>query len=231
MSEKKKKSKDAKFYNRNFLLLLYPDDALHMRSFDLIKRLYDDYAFILHNKDEYLESYEVECLELDELMDNHVLKKEHYHVVIKFPNARFRSAVAKELELDERFIRTCNLDGSLLYLVHFDDEDKFQYSVDDVQGNLKLRLQKLIANRGKDEDCKVNDLLDFIESTTTTITITRFARHCAENGMWDVYRRGASIFNSCIREHNQSLSILASKQGFEQLAVSDLLNAIANFYG
>lgn len=195
--------KNAKNYNRNFLLLLYPDNADHMKSLELIKRLYNEYAFILHNKDEYLESQEVDSLEVDELLDNHILKKEHYHIVLKFKNARFRSAVAKELDLDMRFIRTCNLDGSLLYLVHFDDEDKFQYSVDDVQGTLKLRLQKLIANRGKDEDTKVLDLLDHIDATTTTISISYFSRYCASNGMWDVYRRGASIFNACIFEHNQ----------------------------
>lgn len=195
--------KNAKNYNRNFLLLLYPDNPEHVKSLELIKRLYDEYAFILHNKDEYLESQEVESLEVDELLENHILKKEHYHIVLKFQNARFRSAVAKELELDMRFIRTCNLDGSLLYLVHFDDEDKYQYSVDDVYGTLKLRLQKLIANRGKDEDTKVLDLLDHIESTTTTISISYFSRYCASNGMWDVYRRGASIFNACIFEHNQ----------------------------
>jgi len=199
MSEKK----NSKFYNRNFLLLLYPDNEQHINALNTVIRLYSDYAFILHNKDEFLENQDIECVEIDELLDSHILKKEHYHVVIKFQNARYRSSVAKELEIEERFVRTANLDASLLYLIHFDDEDKFQYSVDDVQGTLKLRLQKLIANRGKDEDTKVLDLLDHIDATTTTISISYFSRYCASNGMWDVYRRGASIFNACIFEHNQ----------------------------
>lgn len=231
MSEKKKNPKDSKFYNRNFFLLLYPDNEEHMRALEYVKRLYSDYAYILHNKDEYLEPQEVECLEIDELLDNHVLKKEHYHVVIKFANARYRSAVAKELEIQEKFIRTCSLDGALLYLVHFDDEDKFQYPLDEVCGSLKLRLQKLIANRGKDEDTKALDLIEHIESSTTTLSITSFAKYCATNGMWDVYRRGASIFNQCIKEHNHSLGVLACKQGFEQLQISDMLQALANYYG
>ena len=226
MSEKK----NSKFYNRNFLLLLYPDNEKHIKALDTVIRLYSDYAFILHNKDEYLENQDIECVEIDELLDSHILKKEHYHVVIKFQNARYRSSVAKELEIEERFVRTANLDASLLYLIHFDDEDKFQYSLDDVQGNLKLRLQKLIKNRGKDEDAKVLDLINYIETATTTLTVTSFAKWCAENGLWDIYRRGASIFNQCIKEHNSSLGILANKAGFEQLAVADILKALANYY-
>ena len=206
MSEKSKNGKHPSVYNRNFLLLLYPDNAEHMQALEYIKSMCDDFAFVLHNKDEFLESQDIKCLEVDELLDNHILKKEHYHVVLKFQNKRYKSAIAKEFGIEEKFIRTCNLDGSLLYLVHFDDEDKYQYSVDDVHGTLKLRLQKLIANRGKDEDTKVLDLLDHIDATTTTISISYFSRYCASNGMWDVYRRGASIFNACIFEHNQLFS-------------------------
>lgn len=213
MNDGKRDKKSLIEFNRNFFILLYPDNEEHVKVLENIKLLYESYAFILHDKDTY-----------DDTDD---IKKEHWHVVLKFKNQRYRTAVASELNLDIRFIKGCSLDKSLEYLIHFNNEDKFQYSIDEVQGSLLPYLKKLIKSSGKDESERVLDLFNYIDSTTTAVRIADFARYCAMNGYWDVYRRSALIFKDYIKEHNSSLSILARKQGWEQLTENEILECIA----
>lgn len=209
MSDQKK---SPKIYNRNFFVLLYPDNPEHVKVLENIKKLCDNFAYILHDKDCYVDTDDI--------------KKAHIHVVIKYPNARYRSAVCVDLELEERFIEGCKLDASLRYLLHLDDEDKYQYDVSEVKGTLLPYLQKLINRMGKDEGERVLDLFNYIDSTTTAIKISDFSRYCAVNGYWDVYRRSALIFKDYIKDHNYSLFVRLRKSGWENITEQDIFECI-----
>ena len=213
MNDQKRDKKSLKEYNRNFFILLYPDNDEHVKALENIKTLYENYAYILHDKDTYEDCDDI--------------KKSHWHVVIKFKNQRYRSAVSSELGLEERFVEGCALEKSLLYLIHFNDEDKFQYDINEVQGSLLPSLKKIIKSDGKDEGERVIDLMDYIDSTTTAIRTKDFARYCALNGYWDVYRRSALIFKDYIREHNNDFYIQASRLGWENLSDNEILECIA----
>lgn len=179
-----------KFRDRKFCLLLYPDCAEHVQALEKIKASYD-YACILHDK--------------DVLEDTGEVKKAHWHVVlISGKNAIWSSALSKELGLDGNYIQQCrNIDRALEYLIHFNEEEKHQYSIEEVTGTLNSRLNQLINCTNKTESDKVSELIEFIESYQGYLTISVFSKHCASVGMWDVFRRAGTIFIKIIEEHNQ----------------------------
>lgn len=176
-----------KFRSRSFMLLLYPDNEQHAQALDIIKKSYD-YASILHNKD-YNEDGE--------------FKKAHNHVLLRFNQAKWNTALANELGIDLNFIQEVKkFDNALQYLIHYNDKDKAQYSVDEVSGPFRKKLVESINKIEKSEGEKVTELLTYITERPDYVSITEFAKFCAENGYWAEFRRSGSIFCKVIEEHN-----------------------------
>lgn len=177
-----------KYRSRKFCLLLYPlEDETHKKAIEYIKLNYD-YALIVHDKD------------IDE---EGSLKKIHTHVVISCQNAKWNSALAEELGIAPNYLAKCrNFENALEYLIHYNDNDKYGYDIDDVQGNLASRLKQIILNDGKDENTKAYELIDYIENYEGYIDICEFSKYCCSVGMWDVYRRASYLFIRIIDKHN-----------------------------
>lgn len=112
---------DKKF--RSFAGTLYPDSESYdcETLLSTIRSKFTDWAYILHDKD------------IDE---NGVLKKPHFHWVGR-ATPRCLSVVSNFLGLPENDIEVVkNFDNMVMYLIHLNDIDKFQYSPDDVETNL-----------------------------------------------------------------------------------------------
>jgi hypothetical protein len=187
-----------KYRARVHMLLLYPDNESHVEVLNKIMKSYD-YAGITHDRDTWTEEDEKKNPEhkVGEL------KKEHIHIVLRTPNATWNTAICKELGLEEKFCEQVkNIDRALQYLLHYNEPDKTQYSLDDVYGGLRTKLAESIQRNEKSEGEKVSELINYIESQKEVITIKNFARYCAENGYWAEFRRSASIFIKIIDEHN-----------------------------
>ena len=181
-----------KYRSRRHCLLLYAEDSTHAKAIEHITMNYD-YALILHDKD---------CDE------NGELKKEHYHLIVEFKSAKWRSALAKELGIAENYIEQVNnYEKALEYLIHYNDDDKFHYEIDDVKGTLKRKLEKLLANDGKDENEKALELLEFINNHNCFLSASDFSSWCASVGKWDIFRRGAIIYLRILDEHNDKFKI------------------------
>lgn len=177
-----------KFRSRNFNLVLYSEDESHRQAIDYIKKNCD-YAMILHDMDTYEDTGE--------------LKKSHYHVVVRFPNAKWSTSFANDLGIGENYLEECrSLKRSLLYLIHFYDENKYQYDVDDVTGSLKKRLQEILTNSDKTENEKMQDLISYIDNFDNFIEMSQFIRYCVSIGYTDVCRRDYQLLTSIIIEHN-----------------------------
>lgn len=176
--------------DRKFCLLLYPDCPEHCIALDKIKVSYD-YAYILHDKD---------CDE------NGEIKKPHWHVVITVGNnACWNTSIASELGITPNYIEKCGrLDRALEYLIHYNDSDKYQYDVDEVQGNLKTRLKIEMNKDSKNEGEKVVELIEYIDNQVGYIRIKDFSKFCASNGYWEAFRRSGTIFIKMIEEHNKA---------------------------
>ena len=190
----KEKKEVVKFRSAKMRLLLYPDDPSHVKALERIKEDYD-HAYILHEAEEET-------------------KKPHWHVVLRFRNAQWNTALAKNLGISENYIRNSNnLDKALQYLIHFNDSDKKQYDISSVKGSLVDRLKTSInkVDRTEDEDASI--LIDYIVKSSKRITFSEFARYCVDNGYWATYRRGQNIFRLLIKEHNEDLWQLIEKDG------------------
>lgn len=112
---------DKKF--RSFAGTLYPDSESYdcESLLSTIRSKFIDWAYILHDKDS------------DEKGE---LKKPHIHWVGR-ATPRCLSVVSNFLGLPENDIEVVkNFDNMVMYLIHLNDIDKFQYSPDDVETNL-----------------------------------------------------------------------------------------------
>lgn len=112
---------DRKF--RSFAGTLYPDSESYdcETLLSTIRSKFIDWAYILHDKDTDV---------------NGVLKKPHIHWVGR-ATPRCLSVVSNFLGLPENDIEVVkNFDNMVMYLIHLNDIDKFQYSPDDVETNL-----------------------------------------------------------------------------------------------
>lgn len=183
-------SKNERAYN--WLLVLYPyEDNSHQVALDYIQFHYDNYAYITHDKD---------------ITDTGELKKKHVHVVIKFDTQRWRNAIAEELNILPNYIEKCNnLDTSLKYLIHFDNQDKAQYDIDSVKGPLRQKLENLLNKGSMTESEKVLFLMDFIFSYHKKLELSEFIRFCCSVEMYDTYRRSATTFIKLIDAQNYKI--------------------------
>ena len=179
---------------RSFNLLLYPDNTEHEKVLKMLTESVYSFVGICHDKDIYTEDSENHCAG--------ELKKEHYHIIIKFENARTKSAVAKELEIDERFIdETKSFNSFSKYLLHRGEPDKYQYDTDELFGTLKNRVIKMLDVRTEDE--LALSVFDLLDSERRVISLTEFGRICASNGIYSCFRRAGSQMIRMIDEHNE----------------------------
>lgn len=175
-----------KFRDRKFVMVLYPEDPTHAAAIEKLKSGGYNFAAILHDKDT-LESGE--------------LKKPHWHVVVRFKNAVWNTAIAKELGITPNYLEACkDVDASLLYLVHFGNEDKYQYEFEEVFGPLKVRLSTLLAE--PDEGARVLTIVDIVDRSPGPIGYSELIKKAVAAGVYADLRRMGSIGVALVREHN-----------------------------
>lgn len=197
-------AKEDNMRSKVFLLLLYPDeDVTHAKALEYIKANYD-YAAICQDKDTYLEDTTIN----DVVHHEGELKKAHYHVVVRFKNARWLTAIAKDLDIAENYIRVShNFVRSLLYLVHYYEPDKYQYNPNEVFGTLKQRFKEAYSSEGKSESEKVMDIFAEIDKCEFKVDFQVFVKHIASIGYWDVLRRSSSLILRYLDLHNSNYNV------------------------
>lgn len=81
------------------------------------------YAIIIHDQ--------------DVLEDSGLPKKRHFHAILTFSNMTTSRVVAKHMHLEEQFINKIrtNTKNAMLYLVHRNNPEKYQYKPEDVVAN------------------------------------------------------------------------------------------------
>ena len=174
--------------SRCYHLVLYKEDLEHLRVIDLIEQHYN-YACILHDKD------------LSEKTGD--VKKEHYHYILYFENAISLNSLANQLELKPNYIRTEELRKGLLYLIHYNHKDKYQYSVDEVEGPLKDRLLNYLSSSIQNESTSINLLFNIINSFEGPIKLEDFIPIVLQNNLWSFFRRSQLTWFKLIEEHNR----------------------------
>lgn len=150
------------------MLLLYPDNDVHASVIDKLP-MYNS-TWIKHDQD---------------VDSDGVRKKDHVHAVVSFSNPRSVSGVCKEFALDERWCQLVrNESSSLRYLLHADDDDKFQYPIDNVCGNVDRLRKTLILRRDPLE--VLSTIFTYIDENFNA-NMRTVAKFCIENDCLDVY--------------------------------------------
>lgn len=183
------KMKNQRFYN--FMAVIYPDDPNYKMQLDALCQY--DYIYINHDKD------------LKE--DNTELKKLHTHIIVKFKNARTISAIAKECYLKENMIEPIKkMSASLKYLIHYKNDDKVQYDIENVVSNCDL-LNKLKAMVLDDtpESEKALTLGSYIIEYPGILPFEQFFFYVCKSNQYSVYRRDASTFKYLLERHNEQM--------------------------
>jgi hypothetical protein len=176
-------------------LILYEDSTtLNFNDkIDYIKKNYD-YLYIKHDKDKD---------------DKGNLKKIHYHIVLKFKNYKWLNSLSNELDISSNYFEPINsLKNMLCYLIHFNNEDKFHYSLDEVIGSnsLKNKLVSFINNDDKIEEDKIKIIFNFINSCDFFISYSMLVDFVLKNCLWAEFRRSSLVFFKLLEEHNKFLT-------------------------
>ena len=169
---------------RNIGLVLYEDNKIHMDALEFIKHNYQYYIYIKHDKD------------FDE---NNKHKKNHFHVLLYFPNQKLISALLNDLKVAENCVYIIrSLTSQLRYLIHLDDEDKFQYDVNNVIGSryMILKFNKAIKNLTNESE-EISLLLDYIDSCEN-LKIIDLLQYSIDNDIYSTFRRNYSILKDIL---------------------------------
>lgn len=184
-----------KIRKRNWTMLLYPEDPTHKSAMEKLEAGGYKYVAILHDSDVWGVGES----------ENHAAgepKKEHWHVVLKFPQARWNTAVAEELGIAPNYMEPCaNFDAACLYLVHANAENKHQYDPASLFGNLVSSVNKLLAD--DDEGTRVLEIVKTIDACPGKASYRDILVWACKNGYYGEFRRLGIGVSALIKEHNE----------------------------
>lgn len=176
--------------SRRFCGILYPDAENYDCDFVLetIKAYFDDWAYILHDKDIVEETGE--------------LKKAHYHWVGSMRNPLQISTVINRLEVPPQAVEFVkkrggkdNWKGAVRYLIHDVNPEKHQYDTTEVISNFDIL--RYLSNR--DDVMMIKKLISFIDANPgcTWRAVYEFS---VANGCYSEFRRSQTIIKDIMRE-------------------------------
>ena len=124
------------------------------------------YDFFMNTLKSYNSNFDFYSILHDsDIKDNGELKTPHYHIVISFKNG-FRTRCSTILKLFDDDTRLCisiqlcvNLFSSIRYLIHLDNETKFQYSKDLISTNNKRMLSNYLEGNTELENLSASELI------------------------------------------------------------------------
>lgn len=172
--------------DRKFMILLYPDSESYVCDEVLSKIIEyaEEWSYILHDKD--IDSEEN-------------TKRAHYHVCVKWKNPRTRGTIANQIGIEKNYIeRLKNWRVGNRYLLHMDDQDKYQYGLYYVESNFDFCN---LVNAKESESIKVRELIFYIR--TECKSMVDLADYALENNLWSEYRRNYTILKDYYYETKQ----------------------------
>lgn len=102
---------EKKIRSRLYSCVLYPEDKTQAHAIEQLKGSAYSAVGILHDKDIHINEETGEPI-IDPDTGKPQPKKPHYHFVIRFKNARYRSSLAKELQIQPNYLQKSSDFGS-----------------------------------------------------------------------------------------------------------------------
>ncbi len=171
-----KKSKGETPRIRQFFFICYPESIPQSIDVCIRESNPDAYAYILHDED-----YDI----------NDMLKKAHYHVLLKFENARTYSSIAKQFGIAENNVEYCKSPrAAVRYLLHLDTPEKTSYPRERIHSK-NFPVDEFLKDNN--EDVNVLLLIERLQSHQDR-TFGDFVAWTAINGLYSTFRRSSSTY-------------------------------------
>ena len=197
-----------KVRSRLWCVLLYPDDDTHMKALDIIRSSFS-YVGILHNKDIWTEEDEAN----NPVHKFGELKKPHYHLILKFAQPRWNTAISSELGISVNYFEPCrSFKNSGVYLVHYGIDEKHQYDISELEGSLAPDVVKALDPRSENE--RIILLLSLIDDMGF-ITYRKLLDVALQHDLYSDVRRMGFILSRVIDEHNSALVETVTDKRFD----------------
>lgn len=203
-------SRKSKFLSNAFEFTLYPSNPKHIEILDSITNSNDiRFIGICHDKDIYSDNDLNEAIIDGRDVTWRVgdLKKEHYHFYLYFNQNTNIEDLVSRFNIEKNNISfISNEEQALIYLLHRNSPDKYQYSIIDVVYNdLELfnKLKKYINKEElKDENLGSSKILKYIMEYPQYLSYSQLTSYVISNNLWSIYRRGFAVFSKVLQEHN-----------------------------
>lgn len=195
--------KQKKYRSRAFFLLLYPDNKDHVKVFEHISKTYE-YVAIKHDKDEADQG-------------GGEVKKEHWHVYLRFKNAKWNTSLCDEMGLSARFVEDVRSEKAALeYLLHANEETKHRYQIADLLGSKTLikRLETYL----KDDTGTAEEQFEELARAVYVENIQSYAallEYAVQKSLVKELRKSSYMLSRMVDE-NRKFAVLASDKSGAQ---------------
>lgn len=177
---------------KNFGIILYPDNPDLMNVLKHVKQYACVYEWtwfaILHDKDKA------------ETEANEEEKKPHYHLVLIQDGTKTVGYMANRLKLPDGypFIEPVNANprGMLRYLVHMDNQEKYQYSPNEVVGSEDYTTYLNGLSRTRNADDSRRAFITLADSYDYAPTYLQLMKDCQELGLGRWFDRNQALVKS-----------------------------------
>lgn len=99
-----------------------------------------------------------------DFLENGKPDKPHYHIILKFPNARSAHQVARDYLFTCQIFPLKSFRGAVRYFCHADDPDKFQYDKDDIICSDYEKTFAMYTDLLSRDNSDEFDLLNFLDN-------------------------------------------------------------------
>ena len=171
---------------RNVELILYDIEEVY-KCKKMCEISNYSYAYCYHDKDL-----------LENLSD---FKKAHYHFQVYSENVKELDKWVEIFEVNSaRVQKIDNKKAAIRYLIHADNNDKYQYEIQNIVSNFEIikYFDKLIS----DETCEIDLILTYIDFHKRRIGTKEILDYVLDNNIWSTFRRNYSIIRDLLSEHN-----------------------------
>lgn len=175
---------------RLFSIVLYEEsESYDFKDVLFNIKSYKFYAYIRHNKD---------------IFDDGTDKKVHYHFLIKLDNACTLQALSKKLGVPKNYIiHVRNERAMIRYLIHFDDEDKFQYSFDEIHCSRSYQryIKKCFEDKETEEQIinNINIFINNLKGLDYSQAVFTLVAYVNDNCYDTIYKRYRQEFTTILK--------------------------------
>lgn len=171
---------------RNTEFILYEQNEVY-NAIRICNENNFEYAYIYHDKD------------LKE--DLTEFKKAHWHFQVFNEYQKELTTWANLFNVNlPRTQKITNKKSAIRYLIHADNNDKFQYDVTNIVSNFDFinYFNKLI----NDESNEIDIIFTYIDYHKRHVGTKELVNYVLDNNIWGTFRRNYSIIKDLLYEHN-----------------------------